>query len=74
MLKTDAEITDLSNSTLEEEITKAQRDKMYFEMADGPQYYQAQEVRDRNKNLWYLSKLSNELKKRKTKCQNNEKI
>jgi len=64
MLKTN-EIISASLETLNTELEKAQRSALYYEMADSPQYSQAQETKDRNSNKQYLRQIAEEIRKRK---------
>ncbi len=64
MLKNN-EILTASITTLEEELEKARRNMLYYEMADGPQYFQPQETKDREANKRYAQQLFDEIKRRK---------
>lgn len=64
MLK-ENEIISATTDELEIELEKAQRFALYYEMADSPQYSQAQETKDRNANKAYLRQIHAKLKRRK---------
>ena len=64
MLK-ENEIISATTDKLEIELEKAQRSALYYEMADSPQYYQAQETKDREANKRYAQQLFDEIKRRK---------
>lgn len=64
MLKTN-EIVSAPLETLNVELERAQRSALYYEMADSPQYSQAQETKDRNSNKQYLRQIAEEIRKRK---------
>ena len=66
------ELRGLSISEIKEELRKTQQSVMYYEMADGQQYYR--EEADRNKTKQYYNLVHNVLKEKEEACQKLQKI
>lgn len=58
----DLELKFRSTKELKEELRKVQQTLMYFEMADGPQYYR--EAKEREETKLYCNKINKELNSR----------